>query len=252
MERTGADFLVTGEISGQHGLGKRDLMDVLTGLGLEDRVLRPLCMGGAIDYRRRLSSWTKITNGRKSSAGVATMLQGLAEKLGLDPSDPMTCRNRCKLTQPGFGDRVAHLFGEAGFTLNELRLLDFPIYYEIRPDAKVVVATGEQEKRELQNLFLPQDLRVYPAAPHGPMTLVRTRWGEQTKQRTDDVIRLAARITATHLGCDVETPTPVYYRFESENERLLVNVFPFRSREEISGLEGIEVVPLNEAETAVG
>jgi len=252
MERTGAQYLVTGEVLGQHGLGKPELLDLAESFGLEDRILRPLCSRSRPDDVGALSAWTKLSNGRKSSGQASAMIEKLAERVGIEPRDPMSCRNRCKLTQPGFGDRVAHLFSEKGFTLNELRLLDFPLYYEIRHDAKVVVAMNEAEKRDLQNLFLPQDLRVYPAAPHGPMTLVRTRWGELGETSREDVIRMAARITATHLGCAVETATPIYYRFESENERMLVNVLPYRSRAEIAVLEGIEVVPLDEASVVVG
>lgn len=252
MERTGSDFLVTGETLGQHGVGGREMAGMAGSLGLTDRILRPLCSKGPMDGASDLASWTKLSNGRKSYCMAPERLRKLAEELGMESRDPMTSRNRCKLTLPGFGDRVAHLFHEKGFTLNELRLLDFPLYYEVRPDAKVVVAVDEQEKRELQNLFLPQDLRVYPAAPHGPMTLVRTRWDARRERSKDNVIRLAARITATHLGCEGETATPIYYRFENENERLLMNVVPFASCAEIALVDGIDVVPLNDRAISVG
>ncbi len=253
MERSGAEYLVTGEILGQHGLGKQELLGLAEGFGLKDRILRPLCSGSSVNGGGELSTWTRITNGRRTSVWAPATLRKLADRLGIEPRDPMSCRTRCKLTLPGFGDRVAHLFHEKGFTLNELRLLDFPLYYGICHDAKVVVAIEEGEKRDLQNLFLPQDLRVYPAAPHGPMTLVRTGWSELDERRKEDVIRLAARITATHLGYGGQTPTPIYYRFESENERMLVNVLPFGCREEIAVLEEVHVVPLEEgASVAVG
>ena len=136
--------------------------------------------------------------------------------------------------------------------MNELRLLDFPLFYEVRPDTKIVVAILEHEKRELQNLFLPQDLRVYPAAPHGPMTLARTAWDEKSGQEREDVIRLAARVTATHQICGAEAPVPIYYRFENENERQLINVLPFASSSEIAVQDGVEVVPLESRSVVVG
>lgn len=84
------------------------------------------------------------------------------------------------------------------------------------------------------------------------MTLVRTRWDARRERSKDNVIRLAARITATHLGCEGETATPIYYRFENENERLLMNVVPFASCAEIALVDGIDVVPLNDRAISVG
>ena len=122
----------------------------------------------------------------------------------------------------------------------------------MQQDAKVVVALDEQEKRELQNLFLPQDLRVYTAAPHGPMTLVRTRWEEKEDGAKEDVIRLAARITATHVGGDVAGSIPIYYRFENDDERVLVSVPPFGSLSEIAVVDGVEVAPVDGAVLRIG
>lgn len=244
MHRVGAELLVTGELPGQHGVGASALAGMSESLGLAGRILRPLFSQEPMSVPESLSSWAKLSSGRTRPASTIRGLLDLASGLGIELRDPMTSRNRCKLTFPGFGDRVSHLFHDASFTLNELRLLDFPLYYEVRPNAKIVVAVDEQEKRELQNLLLPQDLRVYPATPHGPMTLARTHWDDRDELEKEDVIRLAARITATHLGCGPDTPVPIYYRFENQNERFLVNVLPFASRSEIALLEGIEVVPL--------
>ena len=130
---------------------------------------------------------------------------------------------RCKLTVPGFGERVANLFAEDGFTLNGLRLLDFAHYYKVEPGTKVVLAVDEEEKRELQNLFLPEDLRVYPSTPHGPMALVRTEWEERTEAERRRIVEVAACIVATHASGGRAGSVPIYYRFESDDETLLVH-----------------------------
>lgn len=252
MERTGSEYLVTGDVLGHRGVSGRVLCEISKASGLDGRILRPLCSKDPMAQPVDLRGWCEVPNRRAPTAGLSEAMRGWANDLGIEPRDPMASRNRCKLTFPGFGERVAHLFSEVGFTLNELRLLDFPLYYEVHPHAKVVVAIEEQEKRELQNLFLPQDLRVYTAAPHGPMTLVRTRWEKKNVREREDVIQLAARITATHIGCDAETPIPIYYRFENDNERLLVNVLPFSSCSAIAVVEGIEVVPLGSSPVLVG
>ena len=243
MERTGAEYLVTGEIPGLHGVSGETLQHLEDECGLSGKVLRPLFARTPSRLPANLKSWAKCS-GTLRDPDRDPWLERLAESMGLDISDTMSSSARCKLTLPGFGERVTRLFSEPGFSLNELRLLDFPLFYGIRPDTKLVVAMNEQEKRELQNLFLPTDLRVYTAAPHGPMTLVRTGWNERSVGGREEVIEIAARITATHIDGDSNMLRPIYYRFENQNERLLVNVLPFGSCDQIADLEGIDVVPL--------
>jgi len=250
MARTESQYLVTGEILGANGVSKEAMAQLAVECGLEGRVLRPLSSKSPMRIPVDLRTWGRLTGvNRREERGP--WLQKMAEALGMDPQDEMASSTRCKLTLPGFGSRVARLFNEPGFSLNELRLLDFPTFYGISPDTKVVVATNEQEKRELQNLFLPTDLRVYTAAPHGPMTLVRTAWEERSTVGRETVIELAARITATHIDGESNMLRPIYYRFENQNERLLMNVLPFASCEHIATLEGVDVVPLNAAQIAV-
>lgn len=250
MARTESEYLVTGEILGWNGVSREAMEGLAAECGLEGRVLRPLCSKSPMRVPSDLRTWARLT-GADRSDDPDPWLKRMAESLGLDPHDEMASSLRCKLTLPGFGARVARLFNEPGFSLNELRLLDFPTFYGIRPDTKVVVASNEQEKRELQNLFLPTDLRVYTAAPHGPMTLVRTGWNDRSAAGREEVIELAARITATHIPGESNMLRPIYYRFENQNERLLVNVLPFPSCEDIATLEGVDVVPLDAAPVAV-
>jgi len=244
MDRVGAEFIVTGEIAGRHGLWGAALARIGESVGLKGRILRPLCSPDLSVEAGRLEEWTDPRGGVPFSDET---VKGLAVQLGMNPYDPLSSANRCKLTTPGFGDRVADLFCESGFTLNALRLLDFPLYYEIFPDVRIVVAVDDWEKRLLQNLFLPQDLRVYPATPHGPMTLVRTDWEGKSAFARDRIIELASRITATHAEGGRGGPVPVYYRFESDDEKWLLNVLPFDSPGEVSSLETVKVVPLETA-----
>lgn len=252
MERVGAEYLVTGDVLGENGVERKDLCAISDACGLTGKILRPLCSEEPERPKGGISAWAGKGAWRRRRADMSGLLVTLAEHLDLEMVDPLTCRNRCKLTLPGFGDRVAHLFNDVSFTLNELRLLDFPWYYEVHPDTKIVVAIEDEEKRELQNLFLPQDLRVYPAAPHGPMTLVRTPSRTAAPHEGDRIIELAARITSTHLDVDTTCAIPVYYRFEDENERHLVNVMPFESHDEIAQLKMVDVVPLERLRVAVG
>lgn len=251
MERIGAEYMISGEVPGEDPWIAERLRDVARDLGVEDRILRPLWPGSSRYRSRGLRKWVVRDGNGAGTRDVRKAVVKLAERVGLDPSDAMASCHRCKLRTPGFGERVASLFGEAGFTLNALRLLDFPLLYKVRPDVKIVLARDEQEKRELQNLFLPQDLRVYPATPHGPMTLVRADWHTRSGAKRQEVIELAAQITATFALPEPVETIPIYYRLESEDETHLLNVTPCDGPDEIARIGGIETIPLGEARVAV-
>ncbi len=243
MARVGADFLATGERLGRHGLGREEMDWLAARYDVQSRILRPLCFrAGHGDCD--LEGWGRLGGPRAIHAMDDEDLARLATSLHLSSSNRMGSCGRCKLTVPGFGERVANLFAEEGFTLNGLRLLDFSHYYKIEPWAKVVVAVGDEEKRELQNLFLPQDLRVYPATPHGPMALVRTDWGARTAAERTRILELAACITATHTSGGRCTSVPIYYRLESDDETLLLHAKAFRSTDELLEIPGVQAMTL--------
>jgi hypothetical protein len=250
MERIGAEYMISGEVPGHSARATKRLRDVARDLGVDGRILRPLCAGSS--RRRGLDRWANRDGNGSQPRGGSAALEKLAERVGVDAADPMAACNRCKLRTPGFGERVASLFGEPGFTLNALRLLDFPLFFKVSPDVKIVLARDEQEKKELQNLFLPQDLRVYPATPHGPMTLVRADWVKRSGADQQMVIEVAARITGTFAGPKPTETIPIYYRLESEDETHLVNVHPFDDEREISTIEGVERIPLGRQEVTSG
>ena len=251
MERIGADYVVTGEIPGKHALNMDQILSISDRFDATRRVLRPLCSGIPPRDGGSVAAWADGRARTSSSAGWHDRLRGLAAEMGLRPDDPLDSCRRCKLTTPGFGDRVASLFGENGFTLNALRLLDFECFYKVDPDVKIVLARDESEKRELQTLFLPQDLRVYPSTPHGPMTLVRTDWSTKRDAERKAVIEFAARITATFVGPGRAALIPIYYRLEMEDETLLLNSVPFGSLDEIGRFAHVEVIPLELTEVPV-
>ncbi len=249
MDRTGADYVVTGERLGRHGLGWEEMDWLAQRHGLVGRILRPLC-------RRTpssdvpLAAWAGVRAPRSVHAVKDGELAQWAAELGIDPDNRLGSCVRCKLTLPGFGERVLKLFAEEGFTLNGLRLLDFAHYYRIEPGAKVVLAADEEEKRELQNLFLPQDLRFYPSTPHGPMALVRIDPGIRSDAERGRILEVAACIVATHACRGRSTSVPVYYRLESEDETLLVNAPALGSTEELLEIPGVRGMALLAEEPA--
>lgn len=245
MDRINAEFVVTGCIPGKHGSTRQSASDVAAREGLEGRILNPLLAENPLSLPDELGSWANQKTQKRNAEGMADLVLQLAEDLGLHTLDPVNSGSRCKLMIPGFGERVAALFKEEVVTLNALCLLDFPLYFKADPDLRIVLASDENEKRELQNYFLPQDLRLYPATPHGPMTLLRTNWKTKTETEKKDIIEFVARLTATYAHVDGAATIPVYYRLESQDERQLLNVEPFASVEDLAKRDNLELISLH-------
>ena len=234
MERIGAQFLVTGELAGEHDLSAADLAQITERLGASGRVFRPFSAKLLPPLDPDVQ---RIIGGNSSFAWTSEdgeSLDSLAREMGIFPANNAPCRTRCKLMRPGFGERLTHLFREEGFTLNGLKLLDFDLYYKLPPDVKIVLAVSEDEKRALQNLFFPNDLRVYLASCKGPMALVRTPWDQKPEDEVARIIEVAARITATHGDIGQRASVVAKYRFENEDETSQLTVQPFETREEIA------------------
>ncbi len=245
LARIEAQYLVTGERLGHHGLDSGDMEWLAERYGVQGRILRPLCYRPRV---RPLAHWTRLHGADALHVMSDEELAKLAGTLGLRSEDRLGSCSRCKLTVPGFGERVANLFAEEGFTLNALRLLDFAHYYTVEPGTKIVLAVNEEEKRDLQNLFLPEDLRVYPSTPHGPMALVRTDWARRTDAERRQILETAACIVATHASGGRGATVPIYYRFERDDETLLVHGRALGSAADLAGLAGVESLALQAAQ----
>jgi hypothetical protein len=246
MDRIGAGFVVTGYTPGEHGVASRAVFAAASRAGLAGRILNPLFAEDPLSLPDELTSWADARIRIRDADEMADLVLELAGELGLEPADPVNSVNRCKLMIPGFGKRVAALFKEELATLNALCLLDFPLYFKADPDLQIIIASDENEKRELQNFFLPQDLRLYPATQHGPMTLLRTNWETKTEMEKAKLIEFVARVTATYAyPAEGVATIPVYYRLESEDERQLLNVEPFASVEALHNRDDLELIPLH-------
>jgi tRNA-specific 2-thiouridylase len=233
MRRIGADFIVTGEIVGERGLRAADLEKLTELVGAKGLVLRPLSaklLPETIPEQQGLVDRSKLKGLRASDR---EKLRELARALGVDVLD-FPAERRCKLTVPYFGPRLQDLLNEERLTINAVELLEFPLYYKFPPDVVIVLGRTDEEKRRLQNFFLPEDLRLYLAGPGGPMALVRANWREKSPSEIHKIIQIAARVAATHW--DSKKPlgmVQAHWRFESSPETFRISVKPFQSPHEL-------------------
>ncbi|MFP4589251.1 MAG: hypothetical protein ACOCZX_01140 [Candidatus Bipolaricaulota bacterium] len=217
MERVGGDFLVTGEVLDRHGLGREALSQMEDEANLNGLVFRPLSAGLLPPTLPAQRGWVQGQHGIE--AGNHAQLERLARSYGIELDGPgFPAEERCKLTSRRYGKRLENLLQEPNFTTNVLKLLEFDRYYKVPPDTKIVLGMTEEEKRELQNYFLPSDLRVYLPSHSGPMTLVRTNWDSKDQGETSNIVNLAAGITVYHSEADHLAKVPVNYRFENDSD----------------------------------
>lgn len=248
MKRVKADFIVTGEIAGVRGLGVRSLLKIAEAAGAQDLVLRPLSARLLPPTLPERNGWVKRGHMKalRASNSHSHALKKLARKMGIEV-EGFSAEQRCKLTRPDFGKRLEDLLREEEFNTNVLELLEFPLYYKIPPDVKIVLGLDDEQKKRLQNLLLPTDLRLYVPSRDGPMALVRAKWEHKTPTEIESIVESAAKITVTHWW-QLQAPqngdgpltnpfkVQTNYRFEKENRTFHISVRPFASEQELANL----------------
>lgn len=249
MKKVKADFIVTGEIVGARGLGIEDVLKITEAAGAQDLVLRPLSAKLLPPMLAERKGWVNRRHMKALHALDTHKLKKLAKKLGIE-LDGFSAEQRCKLTSPEFGRRLEDLLQEKEFNTNLLELLEFPLYYKIQPDVKIVLGLDDEQKKRLQNLLLPTDLRLYVPSRDGPMALVRAKWEHKTPAEIESIIESAAKITVTHwwrLQASQSSDGPsvlangssdffkvqAHYRFENEPQTFHISVRPFTSEQEL-------------------
>lgn len=226
MKKVKADFLVTGEIAGVRGLEPEDVIRLTDDAGLYDEVVRPLSAKLFPKSLPERKGWVDRRTLYGLSGDYEAKLKKIAEKLGIE-SDGFPANERCKLLIPYFGQRLEDLLSEDNLTLNGLELLEFPMYYKQPPDVKIVLGMDDEEKRKLQNFFLPTDLRLYVPINDGPIALVRANWPDKSDDEVIEIIELAAKITAMHAKPGERRRVQANYRFENSQETRRINISPF-------------------------
>lgn len=218
MKRIGADFIVTGEVVGERGLGVAELEKLAERAGAQGLVLRPLSAKLLAPTIAEQQGWIDRAALQGFRASDKEKIRTLARELGVEVSD-FPAQRRCKLTVPYFGPRLGDLLKEEKLTVNALELLEFPLYYKRPPDVTIVLGRDDEEKRRLQNFFLPEDLRLYLPGPRGPMALVRANWKEKSPSEIAQIIQMAARVAASHLSERPFGNVQAHWRFENSLRR---------------------------------
>ncbi|MFA6141967.1 MAG: tRNA 4-thiouridine(8) synthase ThiI [Candidatus Omnitrophota bacterium] len=191
MEKSGASFLVTGEVLGERPMSQRkDALNLIEKqAGVRGILLRPLSAKlleptlpekeGVIDREKLLD-----IRGRSRKPQMA-----LAEKFGI--KEYPNPAGGCLLTDPGFTKRVKDLIKYDELNVDNLKLLKIGRHFRIDGGAKLIVGRDEFENKALESLAAQHDIILKLKARQGPISLLVNR-------QDDDVIEHAASIAAYH------------------------------------------------------
>lgn len=210
------DLIVTGEVVGQGGLGVAELLALDAELGLTGRILRPLSAKlfpptwaekqGLVDREKLLALTAKDAHAR---------LRDIAHALGIAQDHN---GRYCLLRLPEFARRCQTFAQDCVFTANFVRLLEFPHLVRLGPGRLLVIAATPSEQVRLQELFLPEDVRLYIPIPGSPLGLLRAPWPKIAPEERASLIRQAAAHLLAMAGFPPNRSWTVCFRVEENEE----------------------------------
>jgi tRNA-specific 2-thiouridylase len=192
MDKTGADFIVTGEVLGQRPMSqRRDTFCLIDReAGVTDYVLRPLSakllkitfpeMNGIVN-REMLYDFS----GRSRKPQIA-----LAKELGL--TDYPAPAGGCLLTERNYSYRLKDLFTyNPAPEIRDICLLKIGRHFRFSPSCKIVVGRDSTENEIIESLSVNGDCLSKIEGYGSPTTLL-------TGEITDEAVKVAASLCARY------------------------------------------------------
>jgi len=209
MKKTGASFLITGEVLGQRPMSqyRRALETIDKESGVEDLVLRPLSaklFSPTLAERKGWVDREKLfdISGRGRRPQIA-----LANELGVyEYSCPA---GGCLLTDPTFSKRIRNMMDCNNLTTKNIEVLKLGRYFRFNSYFWMVVARDEKESNKLRSLAGEEDFIFEPIDMPGPTALAKGRLDEESKSR-------CCRIIAWYTSKDEKTRVKIKYQDKEE------------------------------------
>jgi len=194
MRKTGASFLVTGEVLGERPMSqRRDAIRVIErDSGMDGFIVRPLSAKLLPPSIPEMKGWVNREkfmdiHGRSRKPQIQ-----LAKELGIN--DYPSPAGGCLLTDPGFAKRMKDLIDhKKDFVKNDVGLLKVGRHFRLSNSAKLVVGRNEAENDTLLKLSKEDDFRFDPVGVKGPVGIGRGLF-------TRELVLIASRMLARY--CD--------------------------------------------------
>lgn len=192
MRELGADFVVTGEVSGQRPMSqRRDALGLadrtVAGWGFGGLLLRPLCAKLLPKTVPETEGWVDPERLYDISGRSRDRQMALAKELDL--GDYPSPAGGCLLTDPGYSDRLKFLMRfKPDWDERDAELLKVGRHFQISPTTRLVASRREEENRRLEQLAEPEDFLYINAEKFGAIILLR---GEVTPKAEQTATGLA-------------------------------------------------------------
>jgi tRNA U34 2-thiouridine synthase MnmA/TrmU len=178
MEKTGADFIITGEVLGQRPMSQNGnaLKIIEDETQTNGKIVRPLSFRHLPITEAESKGLIKREKmGDIKGRSRKAQLQ-LAKKF--DISDPPNAAGGCLLTDPAFSIRIRDLYDhtkEGIPDLNDIELLKIGRHFRLSDNTKLIVGRNKIENEILDSLKLDDDIIIEVSNHVGPTCLVRTK-----------------------------------------------------------------------------
>ncbi|HEX7033174.1 MAG TPA: hypothetical protein VF172_09260 [Nitrososphaera sp.] len=230
MEKTGADFVITGEVLFQRPMSQnnRALHIIEKEAGMEGKVLRPLSAKHLPPTDAEKAGLIKRENlGAIKGRSRKGQLE-LAKYFGV--AEPPNAAGGCLLTDPAFSKRVEDIMEHSADipTLNDIELLKVGRHFRLTPDAKLVVGRNKDENEVIKALVVGGDVVIEAKDHVGPTCLLRGKYD-------DALVARAAAIALRYSDApkDVESKARIII---NDNEREIITM-----PADVAGIDSVRI-----------
>ncbi len=204
MIREDASFIISGEVLGQRPMSqsKKNLLLISEESGYEKYILRPL---SALLLPETEPEKCFVVN----RAGLLD-IQGRSRKTQMALAKQWRIEHYpspaggCKLTEPGFSNRIKDLLSKGKYDFNNLELLKTGRHFDIHKSVKLVVGRNDKENKAIFTLARQEDYLFSSPTHKGPVALLRfynNLTGKDDKE-VGEILNLAGKITARYCDKD--------------------------------------------------
>lgn len=180
MEKTGADFVITGEVLFQRPMSQneRALHIIENETGLKGKVLRPLSAKHLPATDAEKDGLIKRENMGDIKGRSRKGQLEMAKHFGV--AEPPNAAGGCLLTDPAFSKRVEDIMDHCKEkdipSINDIELLKVGRHFRLTPDAKLVVGRNKDENEVVKALVADGDVIIEARDYVGPTCVLRGKY----------------------------------------------------------------------------
>jgi tRNA-specific 2-thiouridylase len=216
MDKSGADFVITGEVLGQRPMSqRRNAMQLIEReSGLEGLLLRPLSAGHFAPTIPEREGW--VDRNRLPS------IQGRSRKEQMELAEELDIKNYpcpaggCLLTELSFVSKIKDVFDHAEqLNVRDFQLLKTGRHFRVGKGTKVIVGRNEAENEALERMAKPDEVTMRWTEGSSPIGLV-------TGILDEPLLETAAKILLRYTKATAGASCPVNLRQDGSERQIMI------------------------------